>query len=66
MYILISISIGGTKDYICVSKHKKYIIEILKEMGYYWSDKQRCYIDDKNTVAGGSCTDYIIEKINLI
>lgn len=67
MYLLIEITTNDRRSSILVSKTKKKLEQYVKDKGFYWSKSLGRYIDDKNTgILGGSGTDYIIEKIDLI
>ena len=46
MYILKSIYNGSPQD-VLVAKHKKDLVKLLKENGYYYSTCFQGYIDDK-------------------
>ena len=67
MYLLTEITTNDRRSPILVSKTKKKLEQHIKDKGFYWSKKVGRYIDDNNTgILGGSGTDYIIEKIDIL
>lgn len=67
MYILIRIGANDTRSAEMVSKHKSKLVQYLKEKGYYFGKGMQRYIDDKTSgIDGGSGTDYLIQKIDVL
>ncbi len=64
MYILIHIGINAEKHNEISSQKKNKIVAYIKDKGYYWSSKNKRYINDKTIeIPGGDGNDYIIENL---
>ena len=67
MYVLIRIETNDLRIAEKVSKNKKTLEKYIKTKGFYWSEKNKRYIDDKTVgINGGSGVDYVINHIDEI
>jgi len=67
MYILINIGTNDIRTNELASKDKSKLEQHIKEKGFYFSKKNGRYIDDRTSgIAGGSGSEYFIEKIEEI